>query len=408
MIKYIWKNKILLILLLLGLWLVPNVIGLPEQSRTESIVTAIGIDKNNDEYEVSLQYIVPSTSGGSEGLKTTSQKGKSVGEAIEHIKLEHGKLSGFAHCRFLAFNDGACEENFVEVLDYLLRRKTNTNNIILINTPQSAKDLLSVSNNLDSDLYSFLNSTGFSNELRDFHNLKTIGDYYESYFSPIPCMAINSVDVKKESNSEQSSQESSSQGQSSGGESGSSKEQEKKSFENKGKQIIIKNNKKLISLTEEESDNLLWFNKKITRDHFIVNNFSEGSLESANILFNVNNKLLSFLPSFKDNKPHLKINLKLYVRTGEISSANLKEQDYQVLQKKYSPKLQKAMKDEVIGNMKKAENHFKENNYDAINCYDIFYKFKNKELKEFLKTHDKDNFIQNVIFDYSLEIIQGV
>ena len=41
-------------LLLLGLWLVPNVIGLSEQSRTESIVTAIGIDKNNEDYEVSV------------------------------------------------------------------------------------------------------------------------------------------------------------------------------------------------------------------------------------------------------------------------------------------------------------------------------------------------------------------
>ncbi len=408
MLKYIWKNKVLLIIVLLAFWLVPNAIGLSEQSKTESIVTAIGVDKINGEYEVSLQYIVPSSNNTTEELKLATQKGSTVGEAIESIKLQQGKLSGFAHCRFLAFNDEACKENFIEVLDYLLRRKTNTNNILLINTPDSAKELLSISNKLDSDLYSFLNNTGSNNDLGEFHNLKTIGDYYEAYFGQVKCLAINSVNVKTEKSQEEQSGDSGTSGNAQNSSDSGGTNKEKKKFENKAIQVILKNDKKLITLTEQESDNLAWFNPEIKKDNFSIKNFNENNLQNAKVLFNVNNKICTSKASFKNNQPHLKVNVKIYVRTGEVDSENLQKKDYQVLQKKYSKELINKMKEEIISNMKSAEKHFKENNYDVINCFNNFYKFKNKELKEYLKTNSKEDFIKNVIFDYNVEIIQNV
>ena len=409
MLKYIWKNKIMLILILLALWLVPQTIGLSEQSQTESIVTAIGIDKNNNEYEVSLQYIIPNTSNGSEGLKIVSEKGESVGSAIEKIKLQLGKLSGFAHCKFLAFNDSACEENFTSLLDFFIRRKTNTNNIILINTPDSAKDLLSMSSKLDSELYSFLNNNYSNNELEDFHDLKTVGDYYGSYFSPVKCIFINSVSIKDNSSSssgnESGSSESTSGSQSS---SSNSNSQEPKELENKGKLLIIKNAKKLLTLNEEESDNLNLFNPKVKRDNFTVKNYSEGHLKNADILFNVLNKLYSTQAYFKDGKPYYKINLKLYVRTGEVISQNLTQKDYAVLQEDFSPKLISKMQEEVLKNLKSAENNFKENNYDVIDCYAWFLKTRNKELKAYLKTlKNPEEFIKNVNFEYNIQFVQS-
>ena len=407
MLKYIWKNKIMLIIILLAFWLVPQTIGLSEQSQTESIVTAIGIDKQQDEYEVSLQYIIPNSSNGPEGLKIVTEKGESVGNAIEKIKLQLGKLSGFAHCKFLAFNDKACEENFTSLLDFLIRRKTNTNNIILINTPDSAKDLLSMSSKLDSDLYSFLNNNGSDNELEDFHDLRTVGDYYGAYFSPVKCIVINSVSIKDSSSasgSESGSGDSSSVSQSAGA---SSTSESKKELENKGKLLIIKDAKKLITLNEEESDNLILFNPKIKRDNFTVKNFSEGHLKNSNILFNVLNKIYTTKAYFKKGKPYYKINLKLYVRTGEVISQNLSQKDYAVLQEDFSPKLVNAMREEVLKSLKLAEENFKKNNYDVINCYNDFYKTKNKELKEYLKTLENENeFIKNVNFEYDIQFVQ--
>lgn len=408
MLKYIWKNKIMLIIILLAFWLVPQTIGLSEQSQTESIVTAIGIDKQDNEFEVSLQYIIPNATDGPEGLKIVSEKGESVGSAIEKIKLQLGKLSGFAHCKFLAFNDEACEDNFTSLLDFLIRRKTNTNNIILINTPDSAKDLLSMSSKLDSDLYSFLNNNGSNNELEDFHDLRTVGDYYGSYFSPVKCMVINSVSIKDSSSGSASGSESGSGESSSGSQSsGSSTSESKKELENKGKLLIIKDAKKLITLTEEESDNLNLFNPRIKRDNFTVKNFSEGHLNNSNILFNVLNKIYTAKAYFKNGQPYYKVNLKLYVRTGEVISQNLSQKDYAVLQEDFSPKLVSAMREEVLKSLRLAEENFKKNNYDVIDCYNWFYKTKNKELKEYLKTlENKDEFIKNVNFEYNIEFVQ--
>lgn len=412
MLKYIWKNKILLILLILGLWLIPKVIGLSEQSRTESIVTAIGIDKNNEEYEVSLQYIVPSTTDGPEGLKINTQKANSVGEAIEKIKLQLGKISGFAHCRFLVFSDSACEEDFTQLLDFLLRRKTNTNNIVLVNTPDSSKELLSISNKLDSDLYSFLDNNSSENEFGDFHDLKTIGDYYNVYFSPVKCLLVNRVKLKSVSDNTSSSDQSSNSGSGENGQEQSSSQngnQEKKEFENKGEQIVLKDNKKLITLSEQESDDLSWFNPDIKRDQFIIKNYSENNLKNASILFNVLNKKLYKKAYFKDGKPNFDITLRLYIRTGEIVGDNVGKRDYEVLQRYLSDKLKRAMREVILSSLKNAENNFKLNNYDVIECYNNFYKFKNKELKKYLEKNPqaKQNFINEVKFNYNIEFVQG-
>lgn len=412
MLKYLWRNKLILIFLLLALWLMPNVISLSEQSQTESIVTAIGIDKIDNEYEVSLQYIVPSAAGGPEGLKVTTQKGKTVGETIEKIKLQLGKLSGFAHCRFLAFNDKAGEDNIIEMLDFLLRRKTNTNNIILINTPDSSKELLSLSSQLNSDLYSYLNNNGFSNEFGEFYNLKTIGDFYDSYFSSVKCISINRVKIKDKigqegSGKQEQSQESSSSANSGEAPQNSTSSQGKKEFENKGELIIIKNAKKLLTLNEKQSDDLSWFNPEIKQDQFSIENYSEGHLKNSTILFNVSNKLYNTKVYFLNNTPTMEVNLKLYVRVGEVVSKNLKQSDYEGLQKNYSTKLKRAMNENVLSSLKSAEEHFKQNSYDVISCYDTFFKFENKKLKEFLKNSSSQDFIKNVNFVYNIEFVQG-
>jgi hypothetical protein len=112
----------------------------------------------------------------------------------------------------------------------------------LVNTPDSAKEVLSMSNKLDSDIYSFLDNNFSENEFGDFHNLKTIGDYYNTYFSPVKCLLVNRVSLRESSNKNASTSGSSNEEE--GKEQTSqNKESNKKEFENKGEQIVLKNNK---------------------------------------------------------------------------------------------------------------------------------------------------------------------
>ncbi len=414
MLKYLWKNKLLIILLLLIFTLCPTTISLPEQSRTESIITAVGVDKKDDEYEVTIQYIVPQSSGGQENLKISSAKGKSVGEVFEGLNLELGKTLGFAHCRFIAFNDEAGKDNLTKILDYLLRQKTNTNNIVLINTKESANELISTATGIDSDLYTFLSNSGYSNELKEYNDLTTIGDFYKVYFGPTKSMCVYIVDTKESTSSSGGgggenggSSSSSSSGGGSGGSSSSSSEA-KKEISNKERIMIVKDSKILVALSEEESNNLVWFNEKVSRLQFEVKGYKDDRIGEVDTMINVFKRNVKKKVYF-DNKgvPHYKLITKNYVRASQLIADSLGKEDYEVSNNRFDEDFTKFVKDFSINKLKKAEEHFKTYNYDVIDCYDLFYKFKNKELKEYLKTHSKDDFIKDVVFEYEVEFIQG-
>ena len=58
--------------------------------------------------------------------------------------------------------------------------------------------------------------------------------------------------------------------------------------------------------------------------------------------------------------------------------------------------------------MASAEKHFKENNYDVIDCEELFRKFKNKEYTNFVSSlPEGENFINKVVFSYSVDVAKG-
>ncbi len=433
--KYLWKNKILIALLLLLTILFPSTISTPQQSRTENIVTAVGIDKNGEEYEVSIQYVIPYADSGEGTFKMSSAKGKTVGEAVETLSVQTGRLSGFAHCRALLFNQEASEDDMTSILDYFIRIKPNTNNIVLLHTKKSSKDTLSAVKNFNGEFYTILNANGLSNDQRRYQEFKNIGDYYNSYFSPSKCIEIGVIDVM-DSSSEQSSQSSGSSGGSSssgssgsgsgsgqspnasssntsssndmssgssGGESGGG---EKKVF-NSDEKLILKNAKKVALLDKEQSSNLSFFNPNIKDMSYSLEHFSDELCKDVSIIFDIHDKNCKVVPSFENGVPHYTLDLTLNMRTTEISGGNVGEEMYYILNKKFSETLKQTLKDSVANNLRQAEQHFKQYKYDVINCYETFYKFKNKEFKQYLSSLPEGKYyMEDVVFDYKITIIQ--
>ena len=438
--KYLWKNKILIALLLLLTILFPSTISTPQQSRTENIVTAVGIDKNGEEYEVSIQYVIPYADSGEGTFKMSSAKGKTVGEAVETLSVQTGRLSGFAHCRALLFNQEASEDDMTSILDYFIRIKPNTNNIVLLHTKKSSKDTLSAVKNFNGEFYTILNANGLSNDQRRYQEFKNIGDYYNSYFSPSKCIEIGVIDVmdnssKQSSQSSGSSGGSSSSGSSSSGSSGSGSGSgqspnasssntsssndmssgssggesgggEKKVF-NSDEKLILKNAKKVALLDKEQSSNLSFFNPNIKDMSYSLEHFSDELCKDVSIIFDIHDKNCKVVPSFKNGVPHYTLDLTLNMRTTEISGGNVGEEMYYVLNKKFSETLKQTLKDSVTNNLRQAEQHFKQYKYDVIKCYETFYKFKNKEFKQYLSSLPEGKYyMEDVVFDYKVTIIQ--
>lgn len=405
--KYLIKNKILLLLLLLFIILFPSAISMPQQSKSENIITAVGVDKSGEEYEITIQCLVPYAGSIQETLENYSGKGKSVDEALENLNLDYGKTSGFAHCRVLIFNDEVVKENLTEKLDCFLRRKTNTNNIILISTPKEAKELLGCVKNLDDVFYVVLSNNIATNDQRHYQDFKSIGDYYASYFGK-ESIAIDVIKVEEEKkegsggSSSGSSENSSSGGDSSSGGGSSSPSQKK--IKNEGELIILKNGVKLVNLSKSETENLNWFNKEIRDKTLTIKNYNKDGYKDADINFECQHTKANIEVSFKDNTPVYKLKTTVYVRRSEVLSKDLSMKNYEAENGNLSSDLKNEIKNEIEKKLRKAEEHFKTYDYDVVKCYDRLYKFQKKPLKKYLEKKDNKFSIKDVQFVYETEV----
>lgn len=434
--KYLWHNKILILVLLLFILMFPTTISLPQQSRSENIVTAVGIDKMGEEYEVSLQYLIPYAGSSENALKCASMKGKSVGEAIEKFNLDFGKVSGFAHCRVIVFNKEASDDNLNEALDYLQRIKTNTNNIFLVSTEKSAKELLDSVKDLNSEFYVILSRDSVAGQHNHYESLRSFGDYYDAILGPVKCIAINNINVEEDtssssnggasagggsgsgessggggSNGDSSSSSGSTSGGGSGGGSGSSSTSSStgkaSKIKNDGSLTIIKNAKRLLTLTAEESDSLNWFNSKVKDMTLRVSGFSDEIYKNADITFDVYKRFTSVDTYFVDGKPVYRLNLLVDVTIIEAAKESLKSDEFVPANNLFSDKLKTAVVSEIKNKLRNAESNFRQNKYDVVDCYEHFYKYNNKQFKEYLKTlSETDYFLDNVIFEYNVRVRQ--
>lgn len=400
--KYLLRNKIFLLFLLVLIYFSPTAISLPQQSRSENIITAMGVDKTDEGYEVHIQYVLPYLDSNS-SLKVMTGKGSSVSEAVENVDMEYGKISGFAHCRAVIINDEACMEGLTQIMDYVVRIKTNTNNVTLINSRGSSKDVLECATNLDNELYTIINSNGIAAEQRKYQDLKTVNDYYNCLFGNCHSIAINVIDTE---DAEEEGGASSS-GKSGGENSTQSGPKKSKTIKNNGELAIIKEGKKVLELTDKESDNLAWFDKDVREGKINLEHFTDDLYTDASLNFFVISKKNKISVNFHDGEPYFNLKIKALVRSAQVSQENMREEIYQVARKKFSPTLISALKDKISSQLKDAETHFKANKYDVINCAEYFHKFCPREYAEYIShLPSEDDFITHVHFSYTIDIEQ--
>lgn len=408
--KYLWRNKLLLIILILVLLMFPTTISLPQQSRSENIVTAVGVDKVGEEYEITLQYLIPDASSGQNSLKISTLKGQSVADAMEKINLNFGKVSGFAHCRVLVFNSDAGNKDFFNELDYFQKNKVNTNNILLVHTKKSAKELLSSVDNLNSDFYVILSRYSVEDKHNQYQALKTIGDYYNEMLGDNRTIAINSIDVESGDSEEadktqsESSKSASENSQTGGGESSSSK---KGKIKNDGELCILKNDKIIATLGSNDAQHLSWFSKKVKDMTLKIENFSNETYQNADIIFDIFKKKTKIKVNFLNGQPIYRLCLDVNASIVECKMDKINRTEYKVNNRKFTDKLKGAIKDQILKELVSAEQKFVSEKYDVVHCNEYFYKFCNKDYKDFVsKLSSKDDFLSKVKFEYQININQ--
>ena len=144
------RYYILLVILLVFLFF-SNDFGLLDVQKT-ALVTAVGIDREENGFIVTSQIAVPQSS--KQGPSTESvqlvSRGKTIADAFEEINAKTGWYPKLVFCNLIVLGEQACKENVFDALEYFLRDEYLTDNCQLVACDGLAKDLLNTSALIDS------------------------------------------------------------------------------------------------------------------------------------------------------------------------------------------------------------------------------------------------------------------
>lgn len=199
-----------------------NDFGLVDIRKT-AIITAVGIDKDEDGYKVSALVAIPGASG---EQKSTSEavisgSGGTVSFAISGIADKTGWVPKLVFCRSIIIGEEAAEDDVMTVLDYFIRNEYMNDSCMVACAKGTAEEILSATPSTE-DLVSVALSAVLGGEanqsgkaavinLKDF----AVGYYGEAASGYMP--VIEAVPASSSSLGSSSGEQSSSEGSQSGG-----------------------------------------------------------------------------------------------------------------------------------------------------------------------------------------------
>lgn len=400
--KKLFLNKYFIVLIVLFVCFLPTAITQEAESESDAIVTALGVDylPESDNVEVSMQIIVPTPSAQfSQNLSVVSVIDKSVSRAASALQLRLGKYISFPHCKAIVFNEAAISQGVEKHLDFVIRNKANGNNIVLLGTKDSAKEMLNSISDIDNSLYfSLNNSGGFNKEYVKGVQL-SLGDFYKRYQSKDSSCLIGNVSLESAEEVGMVSIPPSSGGESGGGSNSSSKPQ--KTVVNKGESMLLKNGKKVLSLTPDQGTGFNWFNKQSTKGFLLVENVNDHLYKNATVGIEIERKDTDFDTYFDGKTPVFRVTNRLYVRVAEIIENTKDDEIYNENHAYLTPALKEKIKDKVSKTFDEVVSIAKEHNTDIMDAGKTLNKYNNKSYKKYLK-QNSENPLKNIRFEHKI------
>ena len=403
MIKYLLKNKVFLLIIVLFFVLFPSNLSKTAQSQEEVIVVAVGVDKVDEELDISLQYLIPTPeSQFKQQLKVVTMKDKNFSVALDKHVMLLGKHLGFSHCKAIVFSDSLKDENIINILDYIARTKINTYDISIINTPESAKDLLVANSNLDENFTLGLKTQNEFGDIRLYGSGLNLGKFYDEYLSGAKCSVAASIDLVKKSEVEG---DVGSAGGSGEGASSSNQQSSDKIPVEKGNTIVLKEGKPVCKLSLEETRGFTFFDQKSNVGVLAFENVDDDVYKNADVMVQILKKKNEYDLKFENGFPVCEMDLTLYVRVIEITQDKISKNEVESQGTTISEELKNRIKQKVREYLQTSIEISKEKDFDIIGVYDKFNKYKNKEFEEYLiGLKENAYYLDQIDFKFNINI----
>lgn len=413
--KNLLRNPMLIIFIVIMVVFMPPKIFAPGENRERGVVTAVGIDKLGNEYEVSFLVFIPSVNQSFDDKESViTGKGDSVGEAVFKAQVAMGRKIGLYHTKTTVVNLKLMEEDGANALDYFGRLAGFPENTIFICTEKSAKDLLSSTQTLMEDLGFKLEQLVGFNADHVYSSDTSLESFYRGYYSPTKSSLIGYLTLEEKQQEEKldvqvspadedsgSSGNGTLGGSSSGGNSSESSGEKKQKIINTGKSAIVKNGKivKVLSLEEVNSINLL--NDKSLKQVVKIEDVEiEG--ERVNAVYEILNKKTNLATKFENGVPIYDANVIINLSLIELENAS---SNFKVNTEftKLSTEARNKIDQKIRLQFAEIVKMLKEEGTDVLGVSEQFMRNSRKEYMNYIRHNTSpENFIKDVVFKLEL------
>ena len=427
------RTPMLLALVLIALWFFPSAIVAPSESAVNAIVTAVGLDKNEQDYEVTLMtFLSHPNQSYSEQYEVISCSAPSISEAFTNASLQIGKNISLFHTHTAIVSEKLLEEDIASALDYLGRVASLPQSCVLISTNVTSKQFLEFVQELDKESDINLEDLLFYTSNYVLWKYTTINSFYEGYYSPVKASIlghltitqgdVNGIPIKntenvvglgsssggssggsessKSSGSQQSESPNQTNGaQQSGGESQSSSSSNQLQIVNDGSCLLIKNGKMQAHMTKEQLRGLNWLNSSTSGAVITLENFSDQTFDEARLIYKVQREQVLDKVEFENGVPVYTANIKLFISLMEANGSKeelTESREVAYISDEVRDLIEKQVKTEINSSLE----FLSTQNCDTLDMYEKFYENCRAQTKNFLQTHSlqPEEFLKNVVF----------
>lgn len=390
------------------------------------LITAIGVDKVDEGYEVSAQIFTP-TKQSSSSKEVISEKGPTIGSVMEALIIKTGRLGIEDTCSLLVFGADLAKDNIMETIDYFLRKNVVSWSTIVTVGEKSALETLKGLNkleknsNIDWEDFLAISEKGFDRiaiQLRDFAK----GIYGHS--NTALCMVIGVEEQPEEA----SQGDSGSEQKGGGGSGGSSEEESSQSFKpqkeyiytqssdsqssdkesKKGQAAQIKMDAKtavfvkgqqVLELNREQTEGINWVDPKPQFHHFVLEGLGGYYFGDSKVTLQLFNKSTKIKSRF-DDKPEITFMIRGKMTLVEV----MRDQIPLIAGENYSGMLSKMLVEKteeyIEKQVKDAYYAAAEKGADLFNIVKYFYKFNTKKYNSYMSS---GRTIKDFLYDIDLK-----
>ena len=370
-----------------------------------AIITAIGIDMDNEEYSITAQIAVPEEDSTSTEKKKThlEGKGKTVGDAIKSISDISGWYPQLVFCNLIVVGKDFKDKNVLTVLDFFSKTlRVQDSAQVVFTEEETARELLSESSPMDN-ISSFAiqkilhKKEGFNKDVAEINIKDFCSDYYSRTSSSF--MPIIKTIKQEESKSESSSNGGSGSGNKMGGmeTGGKTPESGGNSLFDAKNTAMFKNGILVGTLTEEETAtfNLLTESSKETT--LTVSNVKENLTEKCNYLVTILKNKRKLKLSVDEKKINLDINLHIFCKVSDQNSktSTIVASKNNPLQSEIKIALEEKIKNDIQSLIQK----IKSTDCDILKLDEMLYRYNHK----YYPTH-KDKLLEKMQLNLNVTV----